>query len=144
MSATDIILVIGAVLVVLAFAALVVVLLRVLSALRELRSEIETLRFTTRPIIDDMVIATESARDVIETARDDLARFDSVLGSAEAISDAVAGTSRVTRTVFSTPVIKVASMTAGVRETTRSLRRRKPSDDVVVTKKDRTKKRRSR
>ena len=43
-------------------------------------------------------------------ARDDLDRFDRVLGSAEAISDAVSGGGRVARVALSTPVIKTAGV----------------------------------
>ena len=50
----------------------------------------------------------------------DLERFDRVLGSAEAISDAVGGT--VTRTSFSTPMIKAAGLARGTSRTIARLR----------------------
>jgi hypothetical protein len=49
----------------------------------------------------------------MEVARSDLERFDRVLGSAEAISDAVEGSGRVARTAFSVPVIKMAGLATG-------------------------------
>ena len=49
---------------------------------RDLRSE-------TRPLLHDLRITTIEARETVDEARSDLERFDRVLGSAEAIGDAV-------------------------------------------------------
>ena len=51
-------------------------------------------------------------------------RFDRVLGSAEAISDAVVGGSRVARAALSTPVIKTAALATGTSRAVRRLRRK--------------------
>jgi hypothetical protein len=48
-------------------------------------------------------------------ARDDLERFDRVLGSAEAIGDAMAGSGRVARTALSAPMIKAPVWRPGPR-----------------------------
>ena len=66
---------------------------------------------------------TVEAQRTIADARDDLERFDRVLGSAEAISDAVSGGGRVARVALSTPVIKTAALATGTSRAVRRLRR---------------------
>ena len=62
----------------------------------------------------------------MDTARADLERFDRVLGSAEAISDAVDGSGRLARRAFSAPMIKAAGLATGTSRTVRRLRRKEP------------------
>ena len=88
MTAGELAVLIAAVLCSIGFAALVVVLMRVLDALRELRREVSDLRSETRPLLNDLRITTVEARETVDEARSDLERFDRVLGSAEAIGDA--------------------------------------------------------
>ena len=52
----------------------------------------------------------------------DLDRFNRVLGSAEAISDAVSGSGRVARVALSAPVIKAAGIATGTGRVVRRLR----------------------
>lgn len=122
MTAGDLAVTLAAVLCALGFAALVVVLMRVLDALGALRREVQAMRAETQPLLDQMRTSTEDARTTIDQARDDLERFDRVLGSAEAISDAVEGSSRVARTAFSVPAIKLAGLATGTSRTFRRLR----------------------
>jgi hypothetical protein len=75
------------------------------------------------PLLAQLRHSTDEARDVVEEARSDLQRFDRVLGSAEAISDAVSGAGRVTRIALSTPVIKATALATGTRRAARRLRR---------------------
>ncbi len=125
MTAGDLAVVLAAVLCAIGFAALVVVLLRVLDTLRSLRSEVELLRAETRPLLNEL-------RSTVTEARDDLDRFDRVLGSAEAISDAVAGTgSRVARVALSAPVIKTVALATGTGRATRRMRKNAGSTDVT-------------
>ena len=128
-SGTDTALVVALVLCAVAFAALVLVLYRVLVALADLRSDLEIIEAEVVPamnrLVDELRDATRETRDVIDTARGDLERFDRVLGSAESISEAVADTSRIARTVLSTPVIKVAAAASGTRRALSVLRRRR-------------------
>ena len=91
MTAGELLLVVGVVLCALAFAALAVTLVRVRDTLGDLR------RRGRRAACRDGAAARRAARrrptrrgEVIDEARDDLERFDRVLGSAEAISDAAA------------------------------------------------------
>ena len=123
MTAGELAILMAAVLCCLGFAALVVVLSRVLDTLRSLRAEIVTLRAETKPLLRDLNASTREARDALQEARHDLDRFDLLLGSAEAISDAVSGSGRVARSALSAPVIKTAALATGTRRAWRRLRR---------------------
>ena len=120
MTAGDLAIVLAAVLCCIGFAALIVVLYRVLDTMRSLRNEVVSLRRETAPLLEEMRSSTADARAAVAAARGDLERFDRVLGSAEAISGAVAGGSRVARVALSTPMIKTAALATG---TTRAVRR---------------------
>ena len=122
MTAGDLAVVLAAVLCCIGFAALIVVLLRVLDATRSLGAEIVSLRQETAPLLAELRASTDEAKSTMAAARGDLERFDRVLGSAEAISGAVAGGSRVARAALSTPVIKTAALATG---TTRAVRRQR-------------------
>ena len=127
MTAGELAVLLAAVLCAIGFAALVVVLLRVQDSLREVRGEVQALRAETRPLIDDLRRSTLEARAAMDEARDDLDRFDRVLGSAEAISGAVAGGSRVARAALSAPVIKTTALATGTRRAVRRWRGRQAS-----------------
>ena len=122
MSGAELALVVGAVLCCIGFAALIVVLVRVLDTMRALRAEVAGLRAATGPLLDELRSTTSDARRAVSEARDDLDRFDRVLGSAEAVSSVVqrSGASRVTKAALSAPVIKTAAIATG---TTRAVRR---------------------
>ena len=120
MSAGELVLVVAAVLCAIGFAALVVVLLRVHDALGEVRRELDDLRAETGPLIQELQETTDEARATVNEARADLERFDRVLGSAEAIGDAVGAT--VARTSFSSPAIKAAGLARGTSRTIARLR----------------------
>jgi hypothetical protein len=124
MSASDLAVLIAVLLCVIGFTALVTVLFRLLQSLRELRHELAVWQQRTEPLLAEIRESTLDARDAVEDARRDLDRFDRVLGSAEAISDAVAGSSRVARTALSAPVIKVAAIATGTSKAARRLTRR--------------------
>lgn len=111
MSAGDLVVVIAAFVLICGFTALIVVLLRVHDTLRELRRDVVDLRAETAPLLHEMRDTTDAARLTVDEARTDLERFDKVLGSAEAIGDAVGG--RVARTAFSSPAIKAAGFAKG-------------------------------
>lgn len=132
MTAGDLAVTLAALLCVIGFAALVVVLVRVLDTLRSLQAEVQSLRQETRPLLDDLRQTTDQARTTMDTARTDLQRFDRVLGSAEAISGAVDGGSRVARTAFSAPVIKLAGIATGTSRAIRRLRGRTTNTDVQL------------
>jgi uncharacterized protein YoxC len=116
-TAGELAVVLATVLCALGFAALVVVLVRVLQSLQDLRGEVAMLRTETRPLLADLATA-------VDDAREDLDRFDRVLGSAEVISANVAGASRVTRMALSTPVIKTVALASGTSRAASRLRRK--------------------
>ena len=120
MTAGELAVVLAALLCCIGFAALIVVLMRVLDTLRTLRAEVASLRAETGPLLVELRASTADASAVVAEAREDLERFDKVLGSAEAISGAVAGSGRVARVALSTPVIKTAAIATG---TSRAVRR---------------------
>jgi uncharacterized protein YoxC len=124
-SGTNTALVVVLVLCAVAFAALVLVLYRVLVALADLRSDLKVIESRLMPMVDELRDATRESRDIIAAARGDLKRFDKVLGSAESVAEAVADTSRVARTVLSAPVIKVAAAATGTKRAFSVLRRRR-------------------
>lgn len=122
MTAGDLAVTLAAVLCAFGFAGLIVVLVRVLDTLKALRGEVEALRAETRPLLAELRTSTAEARTAMAVARHDLERFDRVLGSAEAISEAVEGSGRVARTAFSAPVIKLAGLATGTSRAVRRLR----------------------
>lgn len=124
MTAGELAVVLAAVMCCIGFAALVVVLVRVLDSLRVLRAEVESLRSETRPLLAELRETTGDARAAMVEARTDLDRFDRVLGSAEAISSAVSGGGRVARAALSAPVIKTAAIATGTTRAVRRLRRK--------------------
>lgn len=132
MTAADLTLIVAAVLCAIGFAALIVVLVRVLDTLKALRLEVTSLRSDTQPLLAELRASTAEARSAMDTARSDLERFDRVLGSAEAISDAVDGSSRVARAAFSTPVIKLAGLATGTSRAVRRIRRQDAVEIVRV------------
>jgi hypothetical protein len=120
MTAGELVLVVAAVLCVIGFAALVVVLMRLLDALRDVRSQLDELRAETTPLIQHLLDTTDEARATVDEARADLERFDRVLGSAEAISEAVGST--VARSSLSSPMIKATGLARGTSRTFARLR----------------------
>ena len=127
MTAGELAVLLAAVLCCIGFAALVVVLMRVLDSLKSLRVEVAHLRAETGPLLAELRSSTESAAAMIDEARDDLDRFDRVLGSAEAISSAVQGSGAIARAALSTPVIKTAALATGTQRAWRRLRRKDPA-----------------
>jgi hypothetical protein len=131
MTAGDLAVTLAAVLCAIGFAALIVVLVRVLDTLKSLRSEVESLRAETRPLLAELRDSASEARIVVDSARSDLERFDRVLGSAEAISDAMEGSGRVARVAFSAPIITAAGFAAGTRLAARRMRGRSTEIEVI-------------
>jgi len=115
MQTADIVLIAAVVLCAIGFAALSIVLLRVFDALRALRREVREMREQTLPLIADLRSTTDYAKSAMDGARADLERFDRVLGSAEAISEAVETSGRAARRLFAAPVIKAVGTVTGVK-----------------------------
>lgn len=130
MTSGELAIVIGLVLCIAAFTSLVVVLVRVVQALSELRSDLGVFRNEVVPLVVELRHAADETRGVIDDARVDLARFDRVIGSAESVSEALADTSRVARTVLSAPVIKAAALATGTKQAVNSLTSKNPPESA--------------
>jgi hypothetical protein len=115
MQTADIVLIAAVVLCAIGFAALSIVLLRVFDALRALRREVRDMREQTLPLITELRSSADYAKSAMDGARADLERFDRVLGSAEAISEAVETSGRAVRRLFAAPVIKAVGTVTGVK-----------------------------
>ena len=115
METSEVVLIAAVVLCAIGFAALSIVLLRVFDALRVLRREVRQMREQTLPLIADLRSSTDDAKLAMAGAREDLERFDRVLGSAEAISEAVETSGRAARRLFAAPVIKAVGTVTGVK-----------------------------
>ena len=116
METSEVVLIAAVVLCAIGFAALSIVLLRVFDALRALRREVRQMREQTLPLIADLRSSTDDAKLAMAGAREDLERFDRVLGSAEAISEAVETSGRAARRLFAAPVIKAVGTVTGVKQ----------------------------
>ena len=82
------------------------------------------------PYLRYLRVSADDARETVDEARQDLERFDRVLGSAEAIGDAVGST--VARGAFSSPSIKAAGLARGASRTVARLRRKSPPQRNVI------------
>lgn len=124
MTAGDLVLVVAVVLCALAFAALVVALVHVRSTLADVRSDLREADERNGRAVEALQAAAVEARDAAAGAREDLARFDRLLGSAEAISRVVTpGSGRVGRVALSAPAIRAAGLATGTSRAVRRLRR---------------------
>ena len=123
MSAVDIALVAALVLCTLAFSALAVTLVRTRDTMTEVRRDVDAMRRETAATLHEVQVATSEAVAAVEQARADLERFDRLLGSAEAISDAVGHSRLLGRAGLSSPVIKAAGVAAGTSRAVQRLRR---------------------
>jgi len=115
MTAGELALLIGIALCVVAFAALVILLVRIVDLVGSLRREVVELRQATDA-------AASTTAELLAEARRDLDRVDRMLGSAEAVSGVVGRGSRATRAALSTPVIKAAGIATGTSRAVRKLR----------------------
>ena len=92
------------------------------------------LREQTLPLITDLRSSTDDAKSAMDGARADLERFDRVLGSAEAISEAVETSGRAARRLFAAPVIKAVGTVTGVKRAVG--RMKSPVTNVEVIKQE--------
>ena len=134
MQTADIVLISAVLLCAIGFAALSIVLVRVFDALRALRREVRDMREQTLPLITDLRSSTDDAKSAMDGARADLERFDRVLGSAEAISEAVETSGRAARRLFAAPVIKAVGTVTGVKRAVG--RMKSPGTNVEVIKQE--------
>ena len=128
MTAGELLLVVGAVLCALAFAASAVMLVRTREALGVLQDELAALRTETGPLLEELRASADGARLAVSQARaeldrlDGFDRFDRVVGSGQAIAATSPRSSRVARSTLSTPMIKAAGLATGTSRAVRRLR----------------------
>tara|TARA_Y100000768_G_scaffold261610_1_gene199325 strand:- start:1570 stop:1986 length:417 start_codon:yes stop_codon:yes gene_type:complete len=134
MQTADIVLISAVLLCAIGFAALSIVLVRVFDALRALRREVRDMREQTLPLITDLRSSADDAKSAMDGARADLERFDRVLGSAEAISEAVETSGRAARRLFAAPVIKAVGTVTGVKRAVG--RMKSPGTNIEVIKQE--------
>jgi hypothetical protein len=97
--------------------ALLVSLRSVVRQVRELRETVDELRRESRHLLETM-------EGTVGHAADELARADTLLVTAESVSNRVDSASRLAYLAFSTPVIKVLAFGTGTARAARRLRRR--------------------
>jgi hypothetical protein len=111
-----------ATLVVVALGASVAYLLR---AVRELRREAKALADEAGRLLEEMGAALRQAGEGV-------ARVERMVGSAEAISDAVGSASRLVGGVVTEPLIKAVALGSGVARAVRTVRGGRPWGRVVT------------
>ena len=84
--------------------------------MRSLRETVDQLRNETVPLVSDL-------RGTVGQANAELARVDSLLGTAESISATVDSASRLAYLAFSNPVVKMLAFGSGTARAVRRLRR---------------------
>jgi hypothetical protein len=107
--------VVTSVAVVILVGGLLVALMALARTLRTLREGVEDLRREAVPAVDEM-------RQTVHQARDELDRLDSLINTAETISQTVDAASRLAYLTFSNPAVKALSIGTGVGKAVRRLR----------------------
>lgn len=95
---------------------LLLVLRSLVSAMTTLRVSVEDLRRQTIPLVSDMQVT-------VRQANAELARVDTLLDTAESISNTVDSASRLAYLMFSNPVVKALAFASGTSRAWRRLRR---------------------
>jgi predicted PurR-regulated permease PerM len=118
MSAGDVAAVVVAVLTTVAFVLLVLTLVSLHRAVRDLRQVLRQLR-------DEAVPAAQELRATVRQANAELDRVDDLLGSAETVAGTVESASDLTYRAMSRPLIRMMSLGTGLGEGVRGYRRRR-------------------
>jgi cobalamin biosynthesis protein CobD/CbiB len=117
-SAGDVAAVVVAVLTTVAFVLLVLTLVSLHRAVRDLRQVLRQLR-------DEAVPAAQELRATVRQANAELDRVDDLLGSAETVAGTVESASELTYRAMSRPLIRMMSLGTGLGEGVRGYRRRR-------------------
>ena len=115
LAATDVVAIGVTVVATLVVVALVGSLWYLLSSARQLRRETEALTQEAHELLDDL-------DDAVLQAGAEVDRVDRLVGSAEAISDAVGSASRVLGGALAEPVIKLVALASGIARVVRAMR----------------------
>ena len=119
MSAGDVLAVVAATVVTMLVAVLAATLVALTRTLRELRATADALHDEAIPLLD-------AARAAVVEAEIEVDRVDRLVTSAERVSGAVDGASRLAARTFRSPVVKAMAFGTGVSRATQRLREGEP------------------
>jgi hypothetical protein len=112
----------GAVAIAVAVVATVAVL-ALIGAAVSLRRSARDLRVLADELTEHAAAVLGDVERTVDQARDELARVDDLIGSAEAITETVGSASRLAHAVVATPMIKVMALAAGTARARRRIRK---------------------
>ena len=99
-----------------AVVAVLFVLARLISSLRQATAALDDITAQAVPLLDELA-------ESLVAANEELARVDRLVGSAESISATVDATSKLAYRALSAPMIKTVAMTSGASRAARRLRK---------------------
>lgn len=99
-----------------AVGALLFVLQRVLTTVRNLHTTVDEVHGQLLPLVEELAVNMAEANE-------ELARIDRLVGSAESISATVDATSKLAYRALSAPVIKTVAVTSGASRAAKRMRR---------------------
>ena len=117
MTASDVVVVVLAVLVAVGAGATIAMLLSLRATLAELRTSLDALQQDTLPIVDEL-------RDAVTTTTGHVERVDRLITSAETVEAHVDAASRLAYRTIASPVVKTVAFGSGVKKATQRLRGR--------------------
>jgi hypothetical protein len=112
----------GAVAIAVAVVATVAVL-ALIGAAVSLRRSARELRLLADELTEHAATVLGDVERTVDQARDELARVDDLIGSAEAITETVGTASRLAHAAVATPMIKVMALAAGTARAGRRIRK---------------------
>ncbi len=115
MTASDVVVVVLAVLVAVGAGATIAMLLSLRSALVALRAALESLQRDTLPIVDEL-------HDAVTATSGQVERVDRLITAAESVEAHVDAASRLAYRTISSPVVKTVAFGSGVKKATQRLR----------------------
>jgi hypothetical protein len=134
MSAGDVLAVVAATVVTILVAVLAATLVALTRTLRDLRATADALYEEAVPLLD-------AAREAVREAAVEVDRVDRIVTSAERVSGAVDGASRLAARTFRSPVVKAMAFGTGV---SRAAQRLREGETAVPTERKRKSRRRAR
>ncbi len=124
MSAGDVLAVVAATVVTMLVAVLAATLVALTRTLRELRATADALHDEAIPLLD-------AAREAVVDAATEVDRVERLVTSAERVSGAVDGASRLAARTLRSPVVKAMAFGTGVSRAAQRLREGEPAPPVV-------------
>ena len=115
MSASDVVVVVLAVLVAVGAGATITMLVSLRATLVELRTSLAELQQDTLPMVDEL-------REAVTTTTGHVERVDRLISGAESVEAHVDAASRLAYRTISSPVVKTVAFGSGVKKATRRLR----------------------